>query len=159
MLFRQAPRPPRHDKAVLLEKKKMLPFLDRADAGRRLASRLEAYSGQPEVVILGLTRGGIPVAFEIARRLGALLDVVVVRKLGAPWQPELAMGALASGGIRILNQALIRSLNLSNYFVYGTIAKRKKRSNDAKRSFAMGVPRYSSRVERLFSLTMVPRPA
>lgn len=104
----------------------MLPFSDRAGAGRHLASKLEAYAGRSDVVILALTRGGVPVAFEIARRLGALLDVVVVRKLGVPWQSEAAMGAVASGGVRILNEALIRSLNLSNYFVYGMIAREEK---------------------------------
>lgn len=118
----------------------MLPFTDRAEAGCRLVSKLEAYAGRPDLVVLGLPRGGIPVAFEIAQRLGAPLDVVVVRKLGVRWQPELAMGAVASGGIRILDQALIRSLNLSNYFVYGTIAKEEKEIQRREALFRDGRP-------------------
>lgn len=118
----------------------MSPFLDRAEAGRRLASKLEEYTGRPDVIILGLPRGGVPVAFEIARHLQAPLDVLVVRKVGVPWQPEMAMGAVASGGIRILDQALIRSLNLSNYFVYGTIAKEEKEIERRERLFRDACP-------------------
>jgi putative phosphoribosyl transferase len=104
----------------------MLPFSNRSEAGRLLASRLTAYQGRPDVVVVGLPRGGIPVAFEIAQQLCAPLDVLTVRKLGVPWQSELAMGAVASGGVRILDRALIRSLNLSNYYVYGLIAKEEQ---------------------------------
>jgi putative phosphoribosyl transferase len=80
-------------------------FIDRRDAGRRLAERLEDLRGR-DVVILGLPRGGVSVAFEVARALGLPLDVIVVRKLGMPSQPELAMGAIGEGGVRILNQEL-----------------------------------------------------
>lgn len=118
----------------------MSPFLDRAEAGRRLASKLEEYRGRLDVIILGLPRGGVPVAFEIAQHLHAPLDVVVVRKVGVPWQPEMAMGAVASGGIRILDQALIRSLNLSNYFVYGTIAKEEEEIERRERLFREACP-------------------
>jgi putative phosphoribosyl transferase len=79
-----------------------MPFTDRADAGRRLAARLEHLQGQP-IVVLGLPRGGVPVAFEVARALDAPLDVIVVRKLGVPFQPELAMGAIGEDGVRIVN--------------------------------------------------------
>jgi predicted phosphoribosyltransferase len=72
-------------------------FADRAEAGRALARQLSTYAGRNDVVVLGLPRGGVPVAFEVARALGAPLDVLVVRKLGVPVQPELAMGAIASG--------------------------------------------------------------
>ncbi|MCW2943282.1 MAG: phosphoribosyltransferase [Actinomycetia bacterium] len=82
-------------------------FIDRRDAGRRLAGRLEDLRGR-DVVILGLPRGGVPVAFEVARALGLPLDVIVVRKLGMPSQPELAMGAIGEGGVRILNPELQR---------------------------------------------------
>jgi putative phosphoribosyl transferase len=82
-------------------------FIDRGDAGRRLAERLEDLRGR-DVVILGLPRGGVPVAFEVARALGVPLDVIVVRKLGMPSQPELAMGAIGEGGVRILNPELQR---------------------------------------------------
>jgi putative phosphoribosyl transferase len=82
-------------------------FTDRADAGRRLAGKLAFLHGS-EVVVLGLPRGGVPVAFEVARELDAPLDVIVVRKLGLPVQPELAMGAVGEGGIRILNREVVR---------------------------------------------------
>lgn len=81
-------------------------FLDRADAGRRLAARLQHLRGR-DVVVLGIPRGGVPVAFEVARSLGAPLDVVVVRKLGVPWHPELAMGAIGEGGYRVLDRDLV----------------------------------------------------
>jgi putative phosphoribosyl transferase len=80
-------------------------FTDRADAGRRLASKLAPLQG--DVVVLGLPRGGVPVAFEVAAGLGAPLDVIVVRKLGLPDQPELAMGAIGEGGIRIINDEVV----------------------------------------------------
>jgi putative phosphoribosyl transferase len=80
-------------------------FTDRADAGRRLASKLAPLQG--DVVVLGLPRGGVPVAFEVAAELGAPLDVIVVRKLGLPHQPELAMGAVGEGGIRIINDEVV----------------------------------------------------
>ncbi len=82
-------------------------FSDRADAGQRLAKRLEHLRGA-DVVVLGLPRGGVPVAFEVAMVLGAPLDVIVVRKLGVPFQPELAMGAIGEGGIRVENDEVIR---------------------------------------------------
>jgi putative phosphoribosyl transferase len=90
-----------------------LPFRDRAEAGRRLARLLDNYRGSPDVVVLGLPRGGVPVAFEVARELEALLDVFLVRKLGVPGQEELALGAIASGGMRVLNEHLTRSLGIS----------------------------------------------
>lgn len=80
-------------------------FLDRVDAGRRLAVRLEHLRGQ-DIVVLGLPRGGVPVAAEVARHLGAPLDVIVVRKLGVPDQPEVAMGAIGEGGFRFLDREL-----------------------------------------------------
>lgn len=82
-------------------------FLDRSDAGRELARQLGHWRGQPNVVVLALPRGGVPVGFEVARALEVALDVMVVRKLGFPGNPELAIGAIASGGARILNQRLI----------------------------------------------------
>src|SRR5262245_15211281 len=87
-------------------------FRDRREAGRMLATRLSAYAGRPDLVILALPRGGVPVAAEVARALHAPLDVFLVRKLGVPGHPELAMGAIASGGIRVLNEDLIASLNI-----------------------------------------------
>ncbi len=85
-------------------------FRDRRDAGRRLAARLTHLAGNPRLLVLGLPRGGVPVAAEVAMALGAALDVYVVRKLGAPGRPELAMGAIASGGVRVLNESVAARL-------------------------------------------------
>jgi putative phosphoribosyl transferase len=85
-----------------------LPFHDRAEAGRMLGAELAACPLPKDPIVLALPRGGVPVGFEVARALAAPLDVVVVRKLGVPWQPELAMGAIASGDVRILDERLIR---------------------------------------------------
>jgi putative phosphoribosyl transferase len=87
-------------------------FRDRAQAGRVLAERLAQYAGRDDVLVLGLPRGGVPVAAEVARALGAPLDVFLVRKLGLPGQEELAMGALASGGALVLNEELVEALRL-----------------------------------------------
>jgi predicted phosphoribosyltransferase len=87
-------------------------FHDRSDAGRRLAEELAAFANQPDVQVLALPRGGVPVAFEIAQRLHAPLDVWVVRKLGAPEIPELAIGAIAPGGIELLSPDIIRQLRI-----------------------------------------------
>ncbi|MFW5802851.1 MAG: phosphoribosyltransferase [Verrucomicrobiota bacterium] len=87
-------------------------FKDRKEAGRRLAELLEDYAGREDVVVLGLPRGGVPVAREIAERLEAPLDVYIVRKLGTPGQEELAMGAIASNGARIINEHVVRSVGI-----------------------------------------------
>jgi len=89
----------------------MRPFHDRIDAGRRLAQRLEPLRGQ-DIVVLGLPRGGVPVAFEVAAALQAPLDVLVVRKLGVPFQPELAFGAIGEGDVRVLNDRIVRETYL-----------------------------------------------
>ena len=88
-------------------------FRDRLDAGVQLASELTAYAYDPALLVLGLPRGGVPVAYEVARALHAPLDVFVVRKLGVPGHRELAMGAIASGGVRVLNRDVIESLQIS----------------------------------------------
>jgi putative phosphoribosyl transferase len=87
-------------------------FADRRQAGQVLAAQLARYRDDPDVVVLGLPRGGVPVAFEAARDLGAPLDVFVVRKLGVPGQEELAMGAIAPGGVCVVNEALVRQLGI-----------------------------------------------
>lgn len=86
-------------------------YADRADAGRRLAQELLAVR---DVLVLGLPRGGVPVAFEVAKAVGAALDVIVVRKLGVPRQPELAFGAIGEGGVRVLNDAVLRHVRVSD---------------------------------------------
>jgi hypothetical protein len=83
-------------------------FKDRRDAGRKLATMLTHYANDPRVIVLALPRGGVPVAVEVATVLGAELDILTVRKLGVPGQEELAMGAVASGGVRVLDESLIR---------------------------------------------------
>src|SRR5713226_5181666 len=88
-------------------------FRDRAEAGRLLGERLGPLAGRGDVVVLALPRGGVPVAREVARVLGAPLDVFLVRKLGLPGQPELAMGAIASGGTRVLNDEVVGGLGVS----------------------------------------------
>lgn len=89
-------------------------FRDRVDAGRVLARALGRYKGRPDLLVLGLPRGGVPVAFEVARELGAPLDVFVVRKLGMPGHEEYAIGAIASGGVRIVNEEAIRAFGITN---------------------------------------------
>jgi putative phosphoribosyl transferase len=88
-------------------------FQDRRDAGRQLAAKLSGYTGDPTVLVLALPRGGVPVAYEVALALRAPMDVFVVRKLGVPGQRELAMGAIASGGMRVLNMDIIKSLGIA----------------------------------------------
>ncbi len=87
-------------------------FRDRTEAGKLLAAQLAAYANQQDLIVLALPRGGVPVGFEIAQALHAPLDVIVVRKLGVPGQEELAMGAIATGGIRILNKDVVQFLNI-----------------------------------------------
>lgn len=90
-----------------------LPFEDRVEAGQILASQLHAYADRVDVVVLALPRGGVPVGFEIAQALRAPLDVMIVRKLGVPGHEELALGAIASGGVRVLNERVVEDLALS----------------------------------------------
>src|SRR5579872_1378440 len=91
----------------------MMRFTDRVDAGRRLAAHLTAYADRDDVVVLALPRGGVPVGFEVARALHAALDVFLVRKLGVPGHPELALGAIASGGVRIVSREIVAELAIS----------------------------------------------
>lgn len=89
-------------------------YQNRADAGRQLASKLTRYAHQPDVLVMALPRGGVPVAYEVAKALGAPLDIFLVRKLGVPGHEELAMGAIASGGVRVLNTWVVEQLGLSD---------------------------------------------
>jgi predicted phosphoribosyltransferase len=92
-------------------------FRDRREAGRLVAAKLTAYANRPDVLVLGLPRGGVPVAYEVARALGAPLDIFLVRKLGVPGYEELAMGAIATGGVRVLNDQLVGGLGIPDYIV------------------------------------------
>jgi len=88
-------------------------FLNRTDAGQKLAHELRRYANRHDVIVLGIPRGGVPVAFEVAKALKAPLDIFLSRKLGVPGQEELAFGALATGGVRVLDRELIAELNIS----------------------------------------------
>jgi predicted phosphoribosyltransferase len=88
------------------------PFRDRVHAGKVLAERLRAYANRPDVLVLALPRGGVPVAYEVAKALHVPMDVFLVRKLGVPGHEELAMGAVASGGVRVINDDVVRSLGI-----------------------------------------------
>ena len=92
-------------------------FRDRSEAGRLLATKLAEYGSRSGVMVLALPRGGVPVGFEVARTLGAPLDIFLVRKLGIPGHEELAMGAVASGDVRVLNEELVRALRIPNYVI------------------------------------------
>ena len=87
-------------------------FRDRTEAGRLLAAKLRAYANRQDVLVVALPRGGVPVGFEVAKALHAPLDVFVVRKLGVPGQEELAMGAITSGGVRVLNNPIVEALDI-----------------------------------------------
>jgi len=106
-------------------------FRNRREAGALLAEKLAAYAHRPDLLVLALPRGGVPVGFEIAEELQAPLDVVIVRKLGTPGQEELAMGAITSGGARVLNDPVIRALGIPNR-VIESIAAREQRELDRR---------------------------
>jgi len=101
-------------------------FKDRTDAGRYLAGKLKEYAGQKDVMVLALPRGGVPVAFEVATALDLLMDIFLVRKLGVPGQEELAMGAIASGGVRVLNEEIIRDLGIPDYAIAAVAAQEQR---------------------------------
>ena len=98
-------------------------FPNRTEAGRELAEKLVKYAGRADVIVLGLPRGGVPVAFEVAQRLGAPLDVFIVRKLGVPGFEELAAGAIASGGVRVFNQDVVRAIPHAEEAIEAVTAK------------------------------------
>jgi predicted phosphoribosyltransferase len=98
-------------------------FRDRKEAGRLLAAKLAAYANRPDVLVLALPRGGVPVAYEVARALKAPLDVFIVRKLGVPGHEELAMGAVATGGVRVLNDAIVNALRIPESVIDRVAAK------------------------------------
>src|SRR6266700_7058892 len=106
--------------------KMLTQFRDRKEAGKLLAAQLAAYANQQDLIVLALPRGGVPVGFEIALALHAPLDVIVVRKLGVPGQEELAMGAIATSGIRILNKDVVQFLNIPDEVVDHVTAQRSE---------------------------------
>lgn len=100
-------------------------FRDRSEAGQLLANRLMEYANRSDVVVLGLPRGGVPVAFAVARALRAPLDVFLVRKLGLPGQRELAIGAIATGGVRVLNDAIVYELDIPKHVIDAIAAEQE----------------------------------
>jgi predicted phosphoribosyltransferase len=110
-------------------------FSDRRDAGRRLARKLSGYGGRDDVVVLALPRGGVPVAYEIAEALHAPLDVFVVRKLGVPGQEELAMGAVASGGVEILDPGVLARFGVSDPEVAETVKRERRELARRERAY------------------------
>jgi len=110
-------------------------FRDRTDAGRALGVRLAAYAHRPDVSVLALPRGGVPVAFEIAKALQAPLDVFLVRKLGVPGREELAMGAIATGGVRVLNQEIVRGFHIPDHLIERVSREEELELNRRERAY------------------------
>jgi len=117
------------------EDDELLPFTDRAEAGRILGAKLAAYSGRGDVVVLGLPRGGVPVAFEVAQVLNVPLDVLVVRKLGTPWERELAMGAIASGEVQVLDLSTVKQLGVPSEAIRLVAAAERKELDRQERLY------------------------
>jgi predicted phosphoribosyltransferase len=115
-------------------------FRDRADAGRALADELDEYRGRDDVVVLALPRGGVPVGYELARRLDVPLDVFLVRKLGVPGHEELAMGAIAGGGVRVVNEDVVRELGLTGEDVARTALAEGRELERQERLYRDGRP-------------------
>lgn len=117
-----------------------MPFEDRFEAGRVLASKLSEFTGRSDVVVLALPRGGVPVGYEVAQALRAPLDVFVVRKLGTPGQEELAMGALAAGGITVLNREVIQALGISQQTIDAAVVREEPELERRQREYRNGRP-------------------
>jgi predicted phosphoribosyltransferase len=115
-------------------------FRNRADAGRQLAEKLTAYANKPDVLVLALPRGGVPVGFEVADALGAPLDVLLVRKLGVPGYEELAMGAVATGGLRVLNEEIVRGLGIPETEIDAVVARELEELARRERLYRGGSP-------------------
>jgi putative phosphoribosyl transferase len=115
-------------------------FHDRYEAGRFLAARLKHLAHRPDAVVLALPRGGVPIGYEVARVLNAPLDVFVVRKLGVPGQEELAMGAIASGGVRVLNQKVIEALEIHTTVIDEVAAREESELQRQERTYRDGQP-------------------
>jgi predicted phosphoribosyltransferase len=115
-------------------------FRDRVEAGQLLAEKLAAYANQPDVLVLGLPRGGVPVAAQVARRLHAPLDVFVVRKLGLPGDEELAMGAIATGGVRVLNREVVGQLRIPDEVIDAVAADEQRELVRRERAYRDDLP-------------------
>ncbi len=115
-------------------------FHDRVEAGRLLAEKLGQYANRPGVLVLGLPRGGVPVAAQVAQELNAPLDVFVVRKLGTPGNEELAMGAIATGGVRVLNPQVVDSLHIPDGVIDGVEAREQRELHRREQAYRDGRP-------------------
>jgi predicted phosphoribosyltransferase len=115
-------------------------FIDRRHAGRVLASRLTKYAGRDDVIVLALPRGGVPVAYEVASALGAPMDVFLVRKLGTPGHRELAMGAIASGGVRVLNEDVVHWYGISDSAIEHVAREEQDELERRERAYRDGRP-------------------
>ena len=113
-------------------------FQDRSNAGRMLASRLKQFANRPDVVVLALPRGGVPVGYEVAKDLNVPLDVFIVRKLGVPGHEELAMGAIASGGVLLLNNHVVRALGIPESVINSAAAKEERELERREREYRDG---------------------
>jgi predicted phosphoribosyltransferase len=111
------------------------PFQNRRQAGRLLAAKLARYANRPDVIVLALPRGGVPVGYEVARALNAALDAFLVRKLGAPGQEEFAMGAIASGGVRVLNEQAVSTLRIPDSVIESVAAREKQELSRRERLY------------------------
>ena len=116
------------------------PFRSRRDAGAAVAAELRNYRGRDEVVVLALPRGGVPVAFEVAEALDAPLDVFLVRKLGMPGHPELAMGAIASGGVRVMNEDVVRAYHIPRQAIDAVAREEEGELERREREYRQGRP-------------------
>ena len=123
-----------------MEEFMLVPFLNRVDAGKHLAARLNAYANRADVVVLGLPRGGVPVAFEVAQSLHAPLDVCIVRKLGVPDRKELAMGAIGMGGVVVINPDVIESWRISQAELDRVVAEEQQELERRDRLYRCGRP-------------------
>ena len=115
-------------------------FRDRYDAGRQLAEHVMHYAGRPDVIVLALPRGGVPVGYEVARALGAPLDVFLVRKLGVPGREELAMGAIASGGVRVLNDEVVCVLRIPEEVIDAVAEEERRELERREQAYRDGRP-------------------
>jgi predicted phosphoribosyltransferase len=124
-------------------------FRDRREAGRLLAAKLTAYAHRPDVIVLALPRGGVPVGYEVARALGAPLDVFVVRKIGVPGYEELAMGAVATGGVRVLNDQVVSRLGIPQHVIDAVAAREQQELARRERLYRGGRPPLDVRNRRV----------
>ncbi len=117
-------------------------FKNRTEAGMRLAGELSPYKGKRDILVLALPRGGVPVGYEVATSLGALLDIFLVRKLGVPGNEELAMGAIASGGVRVMNDSIVQSLGVTGRAIEEVAKKEYRELNRRERTYRANRPAY-----------------